>query len=323
MKPKNIRTILTPRKQAPPIPKQKRKPDPGSQYLDVAELSKLRHYIFESRHRVSGLFVGRHRSPQLGRSVEFSDYREYFPGDPLNDIDWKAYGRSDRMFVKQFEKQAELTVNIIVDGSASMSYKGDDSERKYDHACRLAAAIAFLVINQQDKVSFSLAHNASYTMAPPRRNYNHLKQILAILGKTTPDGQADLPGAIKVMAEQTRERGILILISDLHENREQLLKALSMFVHRGNDVLVFRTLHPHEIELPDVSETLFHDSESGEEVRLNVDDIRADYKERMEKDSDTLIRALWSRKIRHHLIRTDTPYYEALERYLVTCARGA
>jgi len=128
-------------------------------YLRTQDLRRLKNVFFSSRRVVEGQYAGRHASPQRGHSVEFNDYRQYMPGDEVADIDWKVYGRSDKMFIKLFEHQSDMTVNLVVDGSASMAYAGLDGRySKYDHACLMAAAIAFLTTKQQDKVSFALAN---------------------------------------------------------------------------------------------------------------------------------------------------------------------
>lgn len=310
-----------------------------SPYLNSADLAPLRHLVFASRRAVMGHYAGKHASPQRGHSVEFQDYRDYTPGDPLGEIDWKVYGRSDKLFIKLFEHQSDMTVNLIVDASASMGYRGTGSgdrgpgrqnrggffrtpnpgpraPSKYDHACAMAAAIAFLVTKQQDKVSFGLAQRGLQQAVRAAGTYPHLHQIVGVMEEAQPRGPANLAATLHAAARQAKRKGLLIVFSDLEEPRDPILEGLARFLHRGHEVIVFHTLHQDELQLPDLSAAMFIDSETGREVRVNIDDIRADYETKIKSQLDGWRKVLTARGVDYNLVSTATPYHEALRRYL-------
>lgn len=325
-------------------------------YLRVEDLRRLRHLVFAARRPIEGQYAGRHASPQRGHSVEFSDYRQYSPGDEIGDIDWKVYGRSDKLFIKVFEHQTDLTVSLLVDASASMAYRGlnepaavapadaDDGggaswlgnvplvrqkrghndadgaiERpsKYDHSCLMAAAIAFLITEQQDKVAFGVAQNGLQAYHEPVGAPAHLQSILHAMAGVESDGEAHLAEAIRELARRARRRGLLILFSDLLEEPDPILRALSAFTGRGSEVIVFHTLHAEELHLPELTEAIFVDSETDQRVRLNVDDVTPAYRKRLKVFLDGWALAFRARGIDYNLVSTDTPYDQALARYLL------
>lgn len=299
-----------------------------SRLLNPKDLAPLRHLVFASRRAVVGHYAGKHASPQRGHSVEFQDYRDYTPGDSPGEIDWKVYGRSDKLFIKLFEHQSDMTVNLLVDASASMSYAGLDAGKrprrrmgpqptsKYDHACAMAAAIAFLVTQQQDKVAFAVAQKGLQHAVRPAGTYPHLHQITGVMESVKPRGPANLAAAIHTAARQAKRKGLLLVFSDLEEDQDAVLAALARFLHRGHEVIVFHTLHADELKLPDLSEAVFVDSESGREVRVNIEDVRADYDQKMKAHLESWRRVLTARGVDYNLVSTATPYHEALRRYL-------
>lgn len=309
-----------------------------SRLLNPAELAPLRHLVFASRRAVVGHYAGKHASPQRGHSVEFQDYRDYTPGDPLSEIDWKVYGRSDKLFIKLFEHQSDMTVNLLIDASASMGYRGLRGEArglranhqrrrkpdtstlkassKYDYACAMAAAVAFLVTQQQDKVALGIAQQGLQHAVRPAGTYPHLHQLTGVMESVKPRGPANLAAAIHAAARQAKRKGLLLIFSDLEEEQDAVLAALARFLHRGHEVIVFHTLHADELKLPDLSEAVFIDSESRREVRVNVEDVRADYETKMKAHIDQWRRVLTARGVDYNLVSTATPYHEALRGYL-------
>lgn len=288
-------------------------------YLQVADLRRLRHLFFSSKRVVEGQYAGRHASPQRGHSVEFSDYREYTPGDELGDIDWKVYARSDKFFIKLFEHQSDMTVNLLIDASASMAYRGDGGDSKYDHACRMAASIAFLTIKQQDKVGLSVAKQGLDTVLPAQGAFTQLNKVLRAMEQTAPDGKADLATTLDDVARRTSRKGVVVLFSDLLEPVEDILQKLAAFTHRGSEVIVFHVMHADELKLPDrFAEATFHDSETGDRVRLNADDVRDNYQQRMQQFLDRWRSAFRTRGIDYNLASAAKPYSAVLEDYLFT-----
>jgi uncharacterized protein (DUF58 family) len=286
-------------------------------YLRVQDLRRMRNLFFSSRRVVQGQYAGRHASPQRGHSVEFNDYRQYMPGDEIGDIDWKIYGRTDKLFVKLFEHQSDMTVNLLVDASASMGYAGaDGGHSKYDHACLMAAAVAFLTTKQQDKVSFGLGQEGLAGFHRPYGSFSHLVGILETMESLRPAGRARLGEALRRMAILIGRRGLLVVFSDLLDEPEEIFHALSIFTHRGSEVILFHVLHADELKLPDVRDAMFLDSESQDRLVLNVADIRPAYERKLKVFLDTWSAACRGRGIDYNLVSTATAYSDALEQYL-------
>lgn len=323
-------------------------------YLNMADLRRLKNLLFASRRRVEGLYVGRHRSPQRGHSVEFADYRQYFPGDEVGDIDWKVYGRTDKLMIKQFEHQSDMALHLVVDASASMGYAGvhvrqpklkalqsaiehqaaharehrshrerqghDRHHSKYDHACQMAAAIAFLATKQQDKASLTIAQRGAARFERPAGSFTHLSAMLTAMEQTDPAGEADLPDALRKLASITHRRGVVIVLSDLLDDRDAIMQALAAFTHRGSEVIVFHLLHADELKLPDLHDAVLIDSETTARLNLNIADIRTAYEKRIKTFIDTWRAACHARNIDYNLVSTATPYQSALEDYLFSRA---
>ena len=283
---------------------------------------------------MEGIYSGRHVSPARGHSTEFTDYRAYMPGDEISDIDWKVFGRSDKLVVKLFEHHSDMTVNLVVDASASMAYAGVDGDQKprtkkpshaaiskYDHACRLAAAVAFLTTKQQDKVSLATVQQGLKSFDRPMSSFSHLGGLLKTLEDTQPTGEANLPEALRQLASQTNKRGVFIVISDLLDDFDDTLSALSALLHRGSEIILFHVLHADELHLPKLGQSVFIDSESNARVSLNIDDVRSEYQRRMKAFIAKWTHACRGRRMDYNLVSTATPSIESLEQYLIS--RGA
>src|SRR5262245_9339935 len=246
-------------KQPIPPPRQA-----AHKYLRVPDLRRLRYLFFASKRMVEGQLSGRHDSRQRGHSIEFNDYRQYMPGDEIGDVDWKVYGRSDKLFIKIYEHETDMTVNLLVDSSASMNYGGWDAKKgalsKYDQACFMAAAIAFLTLKQRDRVSFGLASKGLNEVQRPHSSLKRLRGILEAMERGKPRGHADLASAIRTVTRVIGRRGLLVIFSDLLDDREEIMKALAQYMSRGSEVIIFHVLHADELKLPDAQSGLFIDS---------------------------------------------------------------
>ena len=298
----------------------------------------FRNVLFAPRKPMRGRYAGRHSSRQRGHCVEFNDYREYTPGDEVGDIDWKAYARSDRLYIRRYEHQTDMTVALLIDASASMAFNGADPRKhplsarikqtitnpsKYDHACRIAAAIAFLTTRQQDRVALGFARQGLDQPREPRPGFQHLNYLLHTMETIEPHGQAELDHAIHDYARRLPARSLLVIFSDLLESRAAILRALSAITSRGGEAIVFHTRHADELNLPDLNDAVFIDSETGKRIRLNVPDIRSAYQQRLRQDADAWHDALTSLGIDHHPVSTATHYLEAIGDYLFTRAARA
>jgi len=291
----------------------------NSKYLRVQDLRRMKNMFFSSRRVVEGQYAGRHASPLRGHSVEFSDYRQYMPGDELADVDWKVYGRTDKMFVKLFEHQSDMSVNLVVDASASMAYAGQGGAySKYDHACMMAAAVAFLTTKQQDKVSFAAAQKGlrSDAFHRPHGSLGHLVGILRTMESLSPAGPARLGEALTRLAGLISRRGLLVVFSDLLDDPQEIFDAVSIFTHRGSEVILLHILHADELKLPELNEAVFQDSETGGKLGLNVEDVRDAYDVRLRHFLNGWSAGCKGRGIEYKLVSTAQDYSQALEQYL-------
>lgn len=306
-------------------------------YLQLQDLRRLQTLSFACRRAVEGQYSGQHATRQRGQSVEFRDYRQYMPGDELSNVDWKVYGRSDKLFIKIFEHQADLTAHLLVDASASMAFRGISRQQmlppidrrrmrgrldrslplsKFDYACFLAAGIGFLIVKQKDRVSFSVSRNGLRGHLPPGSSAVHLTGILQSMEKIDPKGEARLAESIRALAGKSRRRDLLIVFSDLLDASDEVMNAMSMWIHRGGEAILFHVMHADELKLPAIENGLFVDSETSDRIRLDVEDIRRDYDARMQTFLDGWSQASKGNGIDYMLASTGIPYHEILYRYL-------
>lgn len=310
-------------------------------------METLRGLSFVPRRPVRGIYAGQHPSKQHGQSVEFNDYREYVPGDGVNDIDWKVFGRADKLFVRRREHQTDLSAHLLIDASASMAYTGvrvNSRKRsgtrrfrslgkkrtpplttdastftktlsKYDYACQLAAATAFLMLEQRNRVDLAFAKDGLHRMTESR---GQLHRLLIQMESIGPNGRAGLSEAIHGMIRTSRNRGLLIIYTDLHETCENTISAVSAWIHAGGEAIVFHVLHPDELNLPSIRQAILIDSETGERVRLSVSEIRNRYQRAMES-----VCARWKRLLNrcgadYCRVTTDAVYHQAIRDYLTS-----
>ncbi len=299
-------------------------------YLQVGDLRRLEQMLFSPRKTVEGRFSGHYATRQRGQSVEFRDYRPYFPGDEVGAIDWRVYGRTDRLVIKIFEQQSELTVHLLVDASASMDFRGvapaagKAADSKFDYACRLAAAIGFLISRQHDRFSFSLSQRLAGSDKSPLRHFfpadrslRHLMGVLESMETARPKGESALAAALDELARRGRRRELVVVFSDLLDDSDAIAEALASRVQFGGEAVVMHVLHPDEIELPDLDRGIFIDSESQARVRVDVPEVREAYQAKMREFLNGWEARCQALGIDYCRMETSEPYSSALERYLM------
>ncbi|MCA9673406.1 MAG: DUF58 domain-containing protein, partial [Myxococcales bacterium] len=254
--------------------------------LDPVALARLGALPIRARVIVEGALSGLHRARLHGSSVEFAEHKEYSPGDEIRHIDWKAYAKLDRYYVKQYEQESQLTTYLVLDASGSMEFAGGGL-RKLEYAGTLLAALAYLVIQQQDKVGLRVfGDRAVDVLVPPRGKTSHLHDVLAVIDQVMAGGgRGDEPPAValeRIAELARRRRALIVLASDLFDPDDQVLGALRRLRAQKHDVVVLHTLDPHERTLPYEGLTLFEALESDHRMLANPAAIRREYLDKME-----------------------------------------
>jgi uncharacterized protein (DUF58 family) len=285
-------------------------------YFDPLVLAKISTMSLRARHVVEGLLSGLHESPYRGYSVEFAEHREYAPGDEIRRIDWKAYGKFDRYFVKEYEEETNLRAYLLLDASASMDY-GSQGLTKFDYGCYLAVSLAYLMLRQGDYVGLVTFGEQVQRYIPPRSGLKHMQALTTHLEATRPQGETHLDQVLREIAAKLTKRGMIIVISDLFDVPEVVMRALQYFRHRRNEVMVFHLLDHHELEFPFDRLTVFEDLENAAlRVLAEPRTIRQAYLEQIQTFVDEYRRACRRERIDYNLFPTTTPLDIALTRYL-------
>ncbi|MGB7749769.1 MAG: DUF58 domain-containing protein [Verrucomicrobiia bacterium] len=285
--------------------------------LTPAELERFKNLLVFARSTVEGYFIGKHKSPYRGSSVEFTDYKEYVPGDEVNRVDWRVYGRSRRLYVRQYEAETDMVVYLLVDVSASMNYHADgERQSKYVLAAKIAAALAYLMIHQGDKAALGLFAESLRRFTPVGGTRRHLYNLVAELEAVEPSSTTGIARALEECHLLFKKRGRLVILSDFWDDEAKTLEALSRFRHRKFEILLLHIVHPDELNLPGVHAARFEDMETREQVEVEPEEIRAAYREAARRHIDLLAREADNRHISHALVRTERPYLDAIEAYL-------
>ncbi|HWP24125.1 MAG TPA: DUF58 domain-containing protein [Candidatus Binatia bacterium] len=285
-------------------------------YFDPKVLAGISNLALRARWVVEGMMSGIHRSRAKGFSVEFEEHREYSPGDEIRRIDWKALGKFDRYFIKEYEDETNLRAYLLLDASASMNY-ASDGMTKFDYACTLTASLAYLILKQQDAAGVVTFSDRIQSFVPPRAKRDYLMQILNALENHKPAGETAVAKILDEIAGQIKRRGLVVLVSDLLDEPEPTLKGLRQFRFKGNDVIVFHLLDQAEIDLPFEGNILFEDLEATD-LRVIADPraIRSTYRQVVQEFIAHMRKECHDNSIDYQLISTATPLDRALASYL-------
>jgi uncharacterized protein (DUF58 family) len=290
--------------------------------LDPTALARFGRLELIARLVVEGVMAGLHKSPFKGFSVEFAEHRQYGPGDEIRHIDWRAYGKTDRYFVKEYEEETNLKAYLVVDSSGSMGYAGR-TVSKFEHARRLAAALAYLAISQRDAVGLVTFDSALRAMIPPRSAPGHFSVLCQALEATRPGGETPLCGILHALAERIRRRGLVIILSDGFDQIDALTAALRHLRHRHHEVLFFQTLAPEEEEFPFRRPARFRNLERlDQDLRVDPLALRAAYLERFRTFCQTLTERIRGMDADHHRASTAEPLERTLLDYLASRSRA-
>lgn len=289
-------------------------------YIDPRAIANLESLPVKARVIVEGALTGMHRARHHGSSVEFAEHKEYSPGDEMRHIDWKAYGKLDRYYVKQYEQESQLTAYLLLDASGSMGF-GGGGLGKLEYASYLVASLAYLLIKQRDRVGLSIFGNPAYEgYVPPRARPRHLHDLLAVIDDVSRKGAAgDEPAGIaleRIGELARRRRSLIVVASDLFEPESGALASLRRLKAQGHDVVMFHVLDPHEIEFPFEGLTVFESLEDDRKMLVNPGAIRREYKRKLTEFLDRARAECTRGGVEYHLVTTDQPLEQNLLEFL-------
>ncbi len=289
----------------------------GQRYLDPQALARLKGLTLRARSVVDGVLQGMHRSPHHGVSVEFSEHKEYSPGDELRHIDWRAVGRLDKLFVKRFEQETNTRAYFVIDTSGSMRYGATGSLNKLDYCSVLAVSLAYLLLRQQDAVGMITYNSSVATMLPPRARSTHLMQMCDVLERQRPEGGTSLAHALRALSEVSTKRGFVYLFTDFFStDYEHEFRLLRQLVSRGHQITAFHVLDRDELEFPFDEMTMFEGMETGRRLLVEPRLIRDRYLARIAAHQAEVRRRCSEARVGHVLVDTGEPPSRVLTRYL-------
>lgn len=283
--------------------------------VDPSLMASVEDLELVARWVVEGFLHGLHRSPYVGFSVDFASHREYFPGDDLRHLNWKLYGRHDRLYIKQYDAETNVDLHLVLDISGSMTV-GDEALSKLRYSALLAASLAHLASRQRDAVGLTLFADNVVEHHRARANTDHILSLLSSLARARPHPKATSPRVLHEAAEMMPRRGLVVVISDLYYDPPELLSALDHFRHFGHDVLVFHVLAPLERRLPIDGAVKLVDAETGEHLETLAHEIRDSFTAAVGKWIDEVHTGCQARDIEHVCLVTDEPLDKALMDYV-------
>lgn len=285
------------------------------QYFDPKALSKLSSLNLVARLVVEGFISGLHKSPYQGSSVEFAEHREYTPEFEPKHIDWKVYAKTDKYYVKQYEEETNLKAHLLLDFSGSMGF-ASEGITKLQYACYLAASLAYLMLRQGDSVGLITCDTQIQKYIPPRNNRAHLKVILDTLERLQPGGETQLSHIFHELAERIKRRALIIVISDLFDDAEDVSNSFKHFRHRKHEVIVFHVLDDAEINFPFTNPTIFEDLETRGEINTNPRISRRYYLEEFNRFIEVYKRACRDSRIDYVIASTKQRFDLLLGSYI-------
>jgi uncharacterized protein (DUF58 family) len=290
-------------------------------FLDAQVLSRLAGLPLLARRPMQGNVSGRHVSPHRGSSVEFAEYRKYVPGDDLRRLDWRAYGRSDRFYIKEFEADTNLRCCFVLDTSGSMGF-GSRGITKLDYARRLVATIGYLASQQGDAVGLACVARGIVQQVPPRRNPAHLRVVFDLLEQARPQGETQLAAVLHELAETIQQRALVVVVSDLFLEPAVLGRCFQHLRFRKHDVAVFHLLDPLELEFNFRRPMRFLDMEGGPSIFAEPSDIAARYQKALDEYLQGLKAVVLESAIDYSRVAIDEDYEKVLVRFLISRAQS-
>uniref|UniRef100_A0A7C4TIB7 DUF58 domain-containing protein n=1 Tax=candidate division WOR-3 bacterium TaxID=2052148 RepID=A0A7C4TIB7_UNCW3 len=288
-------------------------------YLDPEVLARISNLDLRAKLVVEGFLTGLHHSPFKGFSQEFADYRPYILGDEPKRIDWKVYARRDRFYIKEYQEETNLRGYILLDKSGSMGY--GEKITKLEYAKFLSACLAYLFFKQKDGVGIITFDTKINDFIPPSAKKINFTRLIETIEKANAGNETSLSRVLFELAQRIKRRGLVIIISDLFDFPEQVLKSLRSFRARKHEIIVFQVIDPKEHTFPFFETSIFEDLETGEQLIIQPDSIRESYRKKFEDFLNNYQKRMLEAHIDYQLMRTDTPYDRGLFAFLQKRAR--
>ena len=282
----------------------------------IENIVQLRGLFLQAKTVVEGFMIGLHKSPYHGFSVEFSEHRPYIAGDDIKHIDWQVYGRTDRYYIKQFQEETNLISYILLDNSRSMGFSSGKIN-KFKYSSLLAASLIYMLTKQNDATGLTIFNEKIEKLFPPKAVSSYTKMLMKELQKTKCKGETNVGLALHQIAEKLNKKGLVILISDLWDDPKLILNGIKHFRYLGHEVIIFHIWDSMEFTLREDKKVEFVDLESDEKIKLDVRQMKDEYKKLTEQYSEKLKRFCGENNVDYNLITTDTDLRYALMKYLI------
>src|SRR5687768_16933902 len=283
--------------------------------LDPEVISKAEALGLHARYVVEGYMAGEHKSPYRGFAVEFAQHREYSHGDDIRHLDWKVLGRTDRYYIKQYEQETNYVANILLDGSESMKY-GSGKLTKLQYGKVMAACLAYLIMHQRDAVALGLFDTTVRDYTPRSDSKATIHNLMSKLAAFEPKEQTNIAAVLHDMARQTRRKGVVIIISDFFDDEQAVLDGIQHLRFGGNEVIVFHTMDPDELEFPFLGLVEFEGLEQIPKILTRPTEIRKSYLREVEAFRTRLRNGCEKNNCHYVLVNTSHPLHEVLSAYL-------
>ena len=283
--------------------------------LDPLAIQKAESLGLHARFIVEGYMAGEHKSPFRGFAIEFTQHREYVPGDDTRHLDWKVLGRTDRYYLKQYEQETNYVANILLDGSESMKY-GSGSITKLQYGKMMAAVLSYLILHQRDAVAAGVFDTAMRGYVPRTGNLHSIHNIMDILAEFNPSQQTNIASVLHEVAGQIKRKGIVILISDLFDDEEKILEGIQHIRFGGSEVIVFQVMDPFELDFPFSGMVEFNGLEQIPKILTRPREIRKSYLQAVEAFRTKIREGCERNNVHYMLVNTGHALHEVISGYL-------
>lgn len=289
----------------------------AEKYLRPDVIQQVARLDLRAKFIVEGFLTGLHGSPFQGFSVEFSEHRKYTAGDDLKDLDWNVYAKTGKYYVKKYKAETNMTGFLVLDLSKSMGYSYRQQLTKFEYGVSLAAALAYLMIHQQDPVGLVTFDTKLRTVLPPKSKRTQLGTMLSILANLKPTGETDIAGALFQVTSLTRSKSLIVVFSDLLTDPEPVIQSLYRLRHAGHEVILFHILDEAEVTFPFTGLVEFSDPESDDKIEIDARGIRDEYLESMNAFRDRYRRECGLANVDYVPMDTSVSFDKALLDYLI------